>query len=51
MYVTTGVYPLDVPNSPAVPEVRRKASELGADIPVKTKDGTAKETVPLSGNH
>ena len=50
-YVTTGVYPLDVPNSPAVPEVRRKASELGADIPVKTKDGTAKETVPLSGNH
>lgn len=50
-YVTTGVYPLDVPNSPAVPEVRRKASELGADIPVKTTNGTAKEAVPLPGNH
>ncbi|WP_317424960.1 IS3 family transposase [uncultured Acidaminococcus sp.] len=49
-YVTTGVYPLDVPNSPTVPEIKKKASELGADIPVKTNNGTAKEAVPLPGN-
>lgn len=35
-YVTTGIYPLDVPNVPAVPEIKRNASELGANIPAKS---------------
>lgn len=29
-FVTTGVYPLDVPNAPAVPSIKKPASELGA---------------------
>lgn len=31
-YVTTGVYPLDVPNVPAVHKIQRQASELGTTI-------------------
>ena len=50
-YVTTGVYPLDVPNIPAVPEIKRKASELGAGIPTNTTKGTADTAVPLSESH
>lgn len=50
-YVTTGVYPLDVPNIPAVPKIKRKASELGSGIPTETTKGTADIAVPLPGNH
>jgi transposase InsO family protein len=27
-FITTGVYPLDIPNTPSVPEIRKKPSEL-----------------------
>ena len=50
-YVTTGVYPLDVPNIPAVPEIKRKASELGSGISTETTKGTADTAVPLPGSH
>ena len=50
-YVTTGVYPLDVPNIPAVPEIKGKASELGFRISTETTKGTADTAVPLSGSH
>ena len=50
-YVTTGVYPLDVPNIPAVPKIKRKAAELGSGIPTETTKGTADTAVPLPGSH
>lgn len=40
-YVTTGIYPLDVPNVPAVSEIKRKASELGTNMPDKPVTETA----------
>lgn len=32
-FVTTGVYPIDIPNPPAVPKIKRSIEELGKEIP------------------
>ena len=34
-FITTGVYPLDIPNPPKVPEILKTAAELG-NIPAES---------------